>query len=471
MEVDVLVTGGVVVHEHGCERMDIGIKDGLVVSLTKVGHSPSVAARVIDAAGQYVFPGVIDPHTHIGLGHPEDWKTETQAAVRGGVTTVINYVMGSSPYKSQLPEEHAAAARLACVDYALHVVPCTQEHLDEIEECIEEHGITSFKFFTSFRGTEGAYLGIEGTDDGYLYEYMRRVGLYDGAVANIHPENIEVIWRVKPEVERSELLGLEAWNAARPDCAEAEAIYRAAFYAALHRTPLYIVHLSCAAGLEQIEIARQNLEGLSLYTETCPHYLTHTQDSPVGSLGKVNPPLRTEADVEALWEGLKSGAIDTVGSDHVARLKTFKDKGIWEASAGIPGVGTILTVLLSEGVHRRHLPLERVAAVTSSNSARIFGLYPKKGNIQIGADADLCVVDLDEERVVQADTWGGNAGFNLYEGRTMRGWPKLTLSRGEIVFDGESVVAAPGRGEYLPRKSHRKPHTVKDKRNGAHATS
>jgi dihydropyrimidinase len=212
--------------------------------------------------------------------------------------------------------------------------------------------------------------------------------------------------------------------------------------------PLYIVHLSAARGLSEIHHAR-NAFSTHIYVETCPHYLTHTVESSVGSLGKVNPPLRSSADRDALWEGLRDGTIDTVGSDHVGRPRSAKEADIWKASAGMPGMASILSVLLSEGVHKRGLTLEQVVRLTSANAARIFGLYPKKGTISPGSDADVVLVDLGEERAVDADTWKGGSGYTLYEGWTLRGWPVMTMSRGEIVAGRGASGDHYGHGQYV----------------------
>jgi dihydropyrimidinase len=453
VEIDTLITGATIVDEDGLRNADIGVQGEQIVGLFERSSAEVVARKTIDAQGLHVLPGVIDPHTHIGLGSATDWLSETEAAVRGGVTTVINYVMGGSSYFSLVADEHAAAAEATCVDYALHVVPCTEEHLHELPRYARELGVTSFKYFMSFRGNEGAYLGVSGTDDGYLYRYLRLVAELPGSIANVHPENIEVVWTLRDEVRTAGLDGLEGWDASRPDFVEAEALGRAAYLAACVGAPLYLVHISAAKCLEEIRRARQRIfDGPPLYAETCPHYLTHHVASPVASLGKVNPPLRRERDCEALWEGLKDGTIETVGSDHVPRRRELKEKSIWEATAGIAGLGTTLAVLISEGYHKHGLDLPTVTKVTSSNAARIFGIYPQKGAIRVGSDADLVLVDLDEERSVTADTWGGGAGYNLYEGWRMKGWPRTTMLRGQIVYDAGNVSGSAGVGRYLRRE-------------------
>lgn len=472
MSFDTLVHGGTVVLEDGLREVDVAIAGGRVAALLPRPHSET-AREHVDARGLHVFPGVIDPHTHFGLGGDDDWRSESRSAALGGVTTVINYVMGPASYFEQVPVERERADRLSCVDYALHVVPCAQGHLNELHRTRDELGVASFKFFMSFKGSEGAYLGVEGTDDGFLYEYLRLVGEREGLVANVHPENIEVVWKLREEVKASGLTGLAAWDASRPDFVEAEATARAAFYAELLGAPLYIVHVSSRLCLDEIRAARARpARRAPLWAETCPHYLTHTVDAACGTRAKVNPPVRHADDVEALWAGLAAGEIETVGSDHVPRHFSFKDREIWSASAGFPGAASILTVLLSEGHHKRGLPLERIAAVTSAGAARIFGLKGK-GTLLPGADADLVLVDLAAERTVAGDAWQSAAGYSIYDGFKLKGWPLLTMRRGETIArmgagaapgggaaagggatpgaDGGEVLAAPGSGRYIAR--------------------
>lgn len=452
MRFDTVVTGGRVVTPQGVIDADVAILDGRFAGVLPAGFvSADEAGEVVDATGLHVFPGVVEPHAHIGLSGPEEWTTETAAAARGGVTSVVNYVMGSDTYFELVAKEREAADTHSLLDYALHVVPCTQEHLDELDRYVSELGITSFKFFTSFRGEEGAYLGITGTDDGHLLRYMQAVAAHPGAVANVHPENIEVVWKLREQLQAEGAEGLPAWNASRPAYVEAEAAYRCAFYAGIAGATLYAVHTSSAIALEELNRARDHAQaGPPIHIETCTHYLTHTEDSSIGTLGKVNPPLRAQTDCDALWEGILDGTIDTVGSDHAARLRESKEGSIWKVPNGIPGIPCSMTVLLSEGVHKRGLRLERVADLIAANPARIFGL-PGKGSITVGNDADLTLVDLDAERTVDGSTWGSRAGFNLYEGWTMKGWPVSTIANGRFVVRDDEVVAEPGTGRFLSR--------------------
>lgn len=446
------IVGGLVVLEDGVVERDVHIDGEIIVAITERGSGrENDADEIVDATGLHVFPGVVEPHAHIGLGAPTDWETESAAAARGGVTTAFNYVMGSASYFDLVPAEHDVAGANTHVDYALHVVPSTEQHLAELDSYITDLGVTSFKFFMSFRGEEGAYLGIPGSDDGYMVEYLRKVASHPGAVANVHAENIEVVWRLRKQVQESGADGLAAFDASRPDYTEAEAVNRAAFFGRVTGAPVYIVHTTAKLSLEEAARARAVESSAPLLMETCVHYLTHTRDSELGSLTKANPPLRGDADVEALWEALFSGAIQTVGSDHSGRHRSKKAGTIWQAANGVPGIGNQLTVLLSEGHHKRGLPLERIVQLVAAEPARIFGVYPRKGAIAVGSDADLALVDLAAKKTVEPTTFGGSSEYSIYEGWQLTGWPVATILRGEFSFRDGEVVSAPGTGTYIHR--------------------
>jgi dihydropyrimidinase len=211
---------------------------------------------------------------------------------------------------------------------------------------------------------------------------------------------------------------------------------------------IYIPHISTRMALDEVRRWRERYE--NIFVETCPHYLTHTMDADIGSLGKANPPFRSADDVEAMWEGLADGSIDIVASDHVPRKRATKDKPLWQASQGFPGTATILPVLLDQGFHQGRLSLGRIAELVSAAPAAIFGL-PRKGRIQVGADADLTLVDLSFDRVVKADELGSYSDYSLYDGWSFKGWPRLTMVRGTTVMCDGEIVGPAGHGKYLRR--------------------
>jgi dihydropyrimidinase len=450
MPYDTIVSGGrVVLPDVGIQEIDIAILDGRIAAHLAPG-SDAVADTIIDASSRIVMPGVIDPHTHLGLGDPQtDYLTETNAAALAGVTTVLNFLMSPDPYESEYRVNRDRADSQARVDYGFHAVISTREQMGELDRYINEFGMTSFKFFMSFRGDEGSYIGMLPIDDGVMFELFEAVGARPGAVVCVHTENIEVVWSIRQKLQDSGRDDLKAWSESRPAFTEAEAAVRAMLFANQTGAAAYIVHTSTEETLDEARNFRER--GGVVYVETCPHYLTHTYESPVGTFGKQNPPLRSPDDVESLWEAIADGTIDTIGSDHAPRLGDRKQGTVWTASPGQPNMPLILPVLLSEGVNNRGLPLERVVEVASVNPARIFGLWPQKGSLQVGADADIVIANLDAERTVTPALLQGRADYSIYDGMTMKGWPELTMVRGTVVARDGQVIAQPGQGRFIHR--------------------
>lgn len=486
MPVQLTLTGGLVAlpGSEGVE-VDLAVEDGRIVAVCARGRAPA-GDREIDCRGLVVLPGAIDAHVHLGddIRLPRAGReaaSETAAAATGGVTSMLVYLMDGGSYGPVVEQSRAVMDTSSVVDFGFHCCIGTDDQVSELPDLVGDLGVSSFKIFMSFRGSEGAYLGLPGVDDGLLYELLRSAAA-NSAMVNPHAENIEIVWRLRDagggelrrRAELGELAPLEAWNASRPPLVEAEAAQRVAFLAGETGASCFAVHTSCSAALAVLEAARSH--GADVYIETCPHYLTHDRDGvlggghgaagtdeggrtgapgeanwpPKGGIGKVNPPLRSAADRDALWAALASGSIDVVGSDHVPRPRAAKDKPVFEASAGFPGTETLLPVLLSEGWLAGRLPLSRVCEVVAERPARLFGCYPQKGVVQVGADADLAVVDPAAGRRVSAETVASAAGYSLYEGWTLAGPVRHTIVRGEVVVaDGTPTGATPGR--YLAR--------------------
>ena len=453
MPIDTLIHGAEVVLPHGggVQKLDLAIEEGRVSAHLAPGDASLIKARnTIDAKGKTVLPGVIDPHTHLGFGDPKtDYSTETAAAALHGVTTLLNYLMTKDPYEEEYKINRELGDSQTHIDYGFHAIISTREQIAELEQYILEFGVSSFKFFMSFRGQEGAYVGLTPIDDGIMFELFEVLGRHPGTVPCVHAENVEVVWPLRDRLQKSGRDDLKAWHESRPPFTEAEAAVRAMLFARETGKVAYIVHTS--SGQTVREARRFRSHGDEVHIETCPHYLTHTYDSPVGTLGKQNPPLRGPEDVEALWEAIADGTVDTIGSDHAPRLADKKQGSVWTASPGQPNLPVILPVLLSEGVRRRGLSLERVAEICSANVARIFGMWPRKGSLQVGADADLVIVDLDMEKTVTAAGLRGRADYSIYEGMSLTGWPVLTMLRGEVIARDGELLAKPGQGKFLHR--------------------
>lgn len=452
MEFDTRVSGGTaILPEAGETRCDIGIRDGKIAAILAPGEETPNVREVIDATGKIVFPGLIDAHLHFGFAEkPGEYASETRSAAIGGMATILSYFLNNEPYsdvfKAELPDVEARAY----VDFGFHFSTAKDVHLDELETCIADHGVTSFKYFMNFKGDAGRYLGLDGTDDGYMYDLLAKAAEYSDVVVVMHTENIELVNRFTRRVMAAGKDGLRALAEAKPDFTETENLVRAMLFAEHLGARIYIPHLSCRSALDEARAWRHRYP--DIFIETCPQYLTHTMDTDLPeSVGKANPPLRTEDDIEALWEGIADGTIDVIASDHVPRKKATKMTNVWKSSQGFPGTATILPVLLSEGYHKRGLPLTRIAELCGSAPADIFEISARKGRLVVGADADITIVDLDLEREVSHEDLESYSDYTPYDGWRMKGWPVLTMTRGQTVMRDGEIVGKEGFGEYLRR--------------------
>jgi len=454
MDVDLLIENGViVVPKSGIFNGCLGITGEKIVGMYDSSQGIS-AKEKIDARGNYILPGLLEPHAHYGYlnDFEEDFRTETASAAVGGVTTVIpfyrDYRAQASLYEN-FPSKRSLAENYSYIDFSFHLGVITPGQLMNIEKYIKEYAITSFKFYMAYKGEEAKSTGMEGneTDDGFLLEAFSILAKFPKAVACVHAENIEIILSLIKKHKGEGRDGLPVWSECRPNLTEAESVHRAILFAKTVECPIYIVHLSTREALE--EVRHFKAEYPKIFVESCPHYLTLTKDSPLGTLGKVNPPLRSPEDIESLWEGISEGLVDTIGTDHCANPKEAKKGSIWDARPGFPGTATMLPVLLSEGVNKNRISLQRVAEVTSFNTAKIFNLFPRKGTIQVGSDADLCIVDLNISKKVEPAMLQSSSDFSLYEGWTLKGWPTLTMVRGKIVMKDGEIVGSKGHGRFI----------------------
>jgi dihydropyrimidinase len=449
---DLRLSGGqVYLHGSGVLGVDILIDGGQVTGIVAPDiHAP--AREVVDLHGALVLPGAIDPHVHLGKDirvprDPDDALLETASAAAGGITTMLVYLMSGDSYSEVTPAARAVMEQHSHTDFGFHLCVGSQEHVAEIPGYISELGVSSFKFFMNFRGDEGKYLGLPGNDDGYMYDVLGAAA-DGGAMINPHPENIELVWKLKGRPIDESRGPLNAWNQSRPSFVEAEAIQRVAYMAEVTGASVYAVHTSSQRALDAMRLQQQRYA--NLYVETCPHYLTLTTESSAGTYGKVNPPLRDRADLESLWSALESGQVDTVGSDHNARHRTFKEKDIWSASAGFPGSGGVLPLTLAGGL-QRGIGLDRLVDATSTRSAKLFGMYPKKGTIRVGSDADFAVVDLNGSTTITAATQYSGAEYTPWEGTEVPLRVVHTILRGHFVMR-DGALSDTTTGTYLTRE-------------------
>ncbi|MDB5473503.1 MAG: amidohydrolase [Devosia sp.] len=443
----------------GRTRCSIGVRNGKIAAILAPDEVTG-SVETIDASGLVAFPGLIDPHLHLGHGNniaapeePRDADLETAAAAKGGITTFIPYLLSTQPYSKvarDLIEITAAGAR---IDFGYHFIISTEDQLAEVPSYAAEFGVPTFKVFMNNRGGEGSRLGLPDIDDGFLFRLCEAAAANNGMV-NPHPENIEIAWILRDRLMKRDPdgeSGLAGWNDSRPDFIEAEAVHRVGYIGEQTGAPIYAVHISSAKALEAGLASRR--DGRRLFMETCPHYLTHDISFAGGNIAKINPPVRTSADRERLWQAVLNGEIDTIGTDHVHRTMEGKSGGIWKASPGCPGMETMLPVLLSEGYHKRGLSLERIAEITSTNTARIMGLSHCKGALTIGLDADITLVDLDAEWTARHEDTISSAGYTIYHGWTFKGAVTHTYVRGHaVVLDGQLVEDRAGHGAYLERR-------------------
>ena len=458
-KVDLVIKNGkLVIPQYGVVEGTLAINKGKIVGIFDSAMKTS-ADKEIDAKGKYVLPGVIDPHSHVGYpkANFNKWmETETPGMAVGGVTTAITFYRQYGRPPAPITEFYDIQRDFEAnsyIDFSFHFMIATKEQEELYPKYIGEYGVNSFKFSMAYKGEEGKALGITNEiDDGFLFESFKKLSKWPQAVACIHCENVEVAYPITKALQAAGRNDLAAYTEARPDFCEAENMRRVFYFGEITGCTVYVVHMSEKKGLLEIGYQKARGSKAKFYIETCSHYLTHTKDSPIGVLGKVNPPFRTQEDIDALWEGLADGRIDTLGSDHCDITIEQKKNDIWKGVPGFCGSGMILPVLLSGGVNKGRLSIERVAEVSSYNTAKIFGLYPQKGTIRVGSDADLVIVDLNHEQVVTPKTLPSAADFTIYDGWKMKGWPVMTLIRGEIVAQDGKVVGKNGLGRFVARK-------------------
>ena len=445
-----LINARLVLPDVGVVAGAVGIRGGMIAALLEPGFD-APAAETIDCEGLHLFPGLVDPHVHFGFGAKEtDFATESRSAALGGITSVLSFHR-SPDFATGFPPVLELARTQSCIDFGFHFGLTARNHVQTLPENSARFGVTSYKLYLMYKGAAGLSKGFSEIDDGLLFEALQVVRDIPGGMLGVHCENVEVVPVLRDRLRRAGRTDPGAWDDQSPDFLEAENVHRVCYFAARTGCPVNIVHLSSREALEEVRRHRREHRA-SIHVETCPHYLSLTRDTAAGVLAKVNPPVRSQHDIDALWEGVLDGAVTTIGTDHVPRKRATKQE-IWSSTNGFPGVATMLPVLLHEGFHARQVPLERLAALTSANAARQYGLHGK-GQIAVGYDADLTLVDVDRVRTVDAATLESFADYSPYEGMALKGWPVRTLVRGRDVMVDHAITAqartTPG-GQYLSR--------------------
>ncbi len=435
---------------------DILIEDGKVSMIAKA--IDATADRVIDAKGRLVIPGGIDPHTHMelpfgGTFSSDNFETGTKAAAHGGTTTIIDFAVQSKgmALNEALDKWFAKAEGRTSIDYGFHLIvtDMPDERLPEMKEAIRQ-GVSSFKLFM-------AYPGVFLADDATILRSMTTAAEAGGLIC-MHAENGIIIDEI---VKRALAEGKTApkYHAlTRPTKAEAEGVHRAIAIAEIAGSPVYIVHLSCDDSLQEVIRARD--AGLPTYAETCPQYLfldysVYEKPGFEGAKYVMTPPIREKWNQDRLWRGLQMNDLQLVSTDHCPFcFKEQKELGkdsFAKIPNGGPGVEDRMSLVFNGGVASGKISLNRFVEITSTSAAKIFGLFPRKGTIAVGSDADIVIFDPNEERTISAKTHHMNVDYSCYEGMKVRGVTKTVLSRGEVVIDEGKYVAKPGRGQFLKR--------------------
>lgn len=451
MVAPILIKGGLlVIPGEGVVEADVLALDGKIAAIGRDLHAPP-ESKVVDAAGLHVFPGFVDPHVHLGNynSFTDDLETETRSAIAGGITVIGSYLKvlrhrsNPDPYMDLLSEVASQARGQISTDLFFHVAPHTEEHLAEIPR-LRDAGITSFKFYIGYRGSEKALKrGTVGLDDGLLlHGYSTVASASRGSVALTHCEDEEINRFF--ETRLSAAPGVTELARARPDYSEAVAVLKAAYLASQTGTPLYVVHLSSGAAHDVVRNLRQ-VHRPPLYVEVTAHHLFLTTEGaetlPNPAYAITTPPLRESADVERLWEGVVRGEVDTVASDHCAISPELKTPTA-TAMPGFPGMETMGPVVISEGI-RRGVPLSRLAELLSRRAAEIFGLWPRKGGIRIGGDADFALVRIGPEWTFDAGAGFSSSPCSVVDGRRLTARVTTTILRGTVAFRLESGPTSP----------------------------
>lgn len=445
-----VIKGGTLVFPQGFLHADLAVNGDIISAIGTGLHGK----QEHDAEGMFVLPGIIDAHTHMLLKvgkytSSDDFYTGTRAAALGGVTTIIDFSLGS-PERTIVEDIslRLKEAEPSVVDYSFHseVLGWEPGQEEQFRQAIDM-GVTSFKFYTSYAATGRR------SESGTLYHAFRTIA-ETGAVAIVHAEDEHLIDSIVNSMGPDNIGRMSSLAEARPSICEGSAVDQVVFFAEQTGARAHIVHVSSALGAERIRLGQER--GVRITGETCPQYLLLTKDvysGEDGHLFSASPALRTETDQEALWKALAERVISSVVTDHcpfTREQKTWKGS-FMDLPYGMPGVETLLPLVYSEGVCRNRISMPDLSYLLSEQTARIFNLYPRKGSLSIGSDADFVIFDPEAEWTVSADTLHMNVDFSPYEGKKVRGRVLKTFSRGELIAHSGDFTGEKGRGRFLRR--------------------
>ena len=455
-EFDSIIKGGTIITASDIFEGDIGIKDEKIVQIGL--DLDDKDAKIIDAKGKYVMPGGIDPHTHMdmpfgGTFSSDDFKTGTIAAACGGTTTIVDFsIQGKGKSLRQAVNTwREKADGKAVIDYGIHIAltDMTEEVMNEIPEIIAE-GYQSFKLFMTYDGLR--------VDDGTLLRTLMKVN-ENGGLSCVHAENYYVIDYFTKKLLSEGKIEPIYHALSRPDLAEGEAAGRAIKLAKIANSPLFIVHNSCKDSIREIVSARE--EGYPIMGETCPQYLLLSEDNYRepgfnGAKYVMSPPLRDKKNWPVIWKALKDNTLQVVATDHCPFFMSQKEMGkesFAKIPNGAPGVEARMSLMYTYGVADGKIDLNRFVQVTSTNAAKIYGMYPQKGTIAIGSDADLVIFDPNVETTLTKSMLHENVDYTPYEGFKLKGYPVATISRGKVVAENGEFIGEQGYGKFIKRKA------------------
>lgn len=460
MEFQIVIRGGTLTTVETSTQADLGIVNGKIAA---VGSGLPRGAEEIDATGLLVMPGMIDVHTHfdhmvdlVNARNADDYETGSRAAAVGGITTVVNFAFQTKGHtlREAVDYELSRAEGKSIIDYGIHqcVIDPTVEGVFEEVPRLADEGFASVKCFT----TTAAYQ-LPDRDVLRLLEVARD----NGILVNCHAEDETLIQHLTEGLLRRGLTSVTSLPQARPPTAEGLATYRFATYAHALKTSIYFVHLSSASALRAVRRVRE--EGGHIYAETRPVYLfldesLYKLPERKGNLYVCLPPLRPKEDQQVLWDGLRNGEIQTYATDHApwkSEQKLDPTRNFTQMPAGVSNVQTSIGMLFSEGVTKGRMSANKFVAVASTNPAKLFGMWPKKGTLSPGADADITFIDPGIEVEVLAREMYSVADYDPYEGYKAVGWPVLTMLRGEVIARNGKIIGRPGNGRFIKRDRFR----------------
>jgi dihydropyrimidinase len=455
-----LITNGRIITATDDYVADVYCENGTITAIgTDLPAHRYQAERTIDASGQYVIPGGIDVHTHLnmpfgGTTSADDFESGTIAAAFGGTTSIVDFAIQyrGSTMRHALDDWMKRAEGNAVIDFGFHMIVTELEDagLEDMDRLVRDEGVTSFKLFM-------AYPGVFMVDDQTIFRALKRTGANGGLIC-MHAENGGVIDELVKEALRRGDTAPKFHALTRPPTAEGEATGRAIALSEMAGVPIYIVHLSAAHALEQVKEARDR--GLPAYAETCPQYLFLSYDNYEepgfdGAKYVMSPPLREKWHQDHLWKGLAKNDLQVISTDHcpfcMADQKVLGKDDFSKIPNGAPGIETRLTLVHDGGVRHGRITMNRFVELCATTPAKMFGLFPRKGTIAVGSDADIVVFDPNRKATLGVKTLHMKVDYNPYEGRTVQGSPSLVISNGEVIIDGDQFVGSKGRGRFLRR--------------------